>query len=57
MSVVVSDIERPTMEKSLRERSEGAYVTDDLYRHMLKEHDSGAHTGIQMNLCPACALA
>jgi hypothetical protein len=54
MTLTATDVEQNTMRRSLEQFNAGEYVTDDLYRHFLKEHGKGHHNGMTLNLCPAC---
>ena len=48
--------ERGAMKRALMQFNAGDYVSDDLYRMMLKRHAS-EHTGVSLNLCPACVFS
>ena len=55
MTTTVLHTDQKAATNALRQHREGIPVEDDLYRHMLKEHDKGAHKGLVLRTCPACA--
>lgn len=55
MTSTVLDTDVTAAENALRQWRAGEVIEDDLYRHMLKEHDKGNHRGFWLRSCPACA--